>query len=94
MDGTWDDILAIVTWFDQVEIGSSWADQMEEGEAMYERDRPTQKVFILQLNQGEICQSISFLTLLLFRLSCPLHLLLHSALTLTMISNEFQLFAV
>ena len=45
MDGTWDDILAIVTWFDQVEIGSSWADQMEEGEAMYERDRPTQKVF-------------------------------------------------
>ena len=45
MDGTWDDILAIVTWFYQVEIGSSWADQMEEGEAMYERDRPTQKVF-------------------------------------------------
>ena len=29
---------------DQVEIGSSWADQMEEGEAMYERDRPSQKV--------------------------------------------------
>ena len=45
MDGTWDDILVIVTWSYQVEIGSSWADQMEEGEAMYERDRPTQKVF-------------------------------------------------
>merc|ERR1712110_63391 len=29
-----------------VEIGSSWADQMEEGEAMYERDRPTQKIVL------------------------------------------------
>ena len=29
-----------------MEIGTSWADQMEEGEAMYERDsgRPAQKV--------------------------------------------------
>merc|ERR1712165_51732 len=29
-----------------VEIGSSWADQMEEGEAMYERDRPSQKIVL------------------------------------------------
>merc|ERR1712223_1522350 len=29
-----------------VEIGASWADQMEEGEAMYERDRPSQKIVL------------------------------------------------
>ena len=39
----------ILIGFLKVEIGSSWADQMEEGEAMYERDRPTQKVCSLKI---------------------------------------------
>ena len=48
-DGSWMKPRFILTGFLKVEIGSSWADQMEEGEAMYERDRPTQKVCSLKI---------------------------------------------
>ena len=67
-----DNTLTILSWFDQVEIGSSWADQMEEGEAMYERDRPTQKVcYVNQSDSEHLCKES--LSAPLQHLDPPLH---------------------